>query len=348
MTECVIGSRKIGLTEPPYVIAELSGNHNGDINRALALIDVAADAGADAVKLQTYTADTITLNAATEDFQIRGGLWDGHTLHQLYQWAHTPWEWHPTLFAHAKARGIDIFSSPFDRTAVDFLATLQVNAFKIASFEMIDLPLVRYTAEQGKPIIISSGMANDEEIAQALATIRATGNQQIMLLHCISGYPTPVEQANILNIQRLAAKFNVLVGLSDHTLSNATSVAAVALGARVIEKHFTLARADGGPDSAFSLEPDELKQLCTDVRNAYLALGHAGEQRQAAEEGNRQFRRSLYTCRAINAGEPFTEENVRSVRPGFGLPPKHYDEIMGKRATRDLPFAHPLAWQDIE
>lgn len=343
-----IGNRTINENHPPYIIAEMSGNHNGDINRALKLIEVAAQSGADAVKLQTYTADTITLNSDKPDFKINGGLWDGYTLHELYDWAHTPWEWHPQLFAKAKSLSIDIFSSPFDFTAVDFLQTLNVNAFKIASFELVDLPLIKKVAQTGKPMIMSTGMANLDEIKQALAVALEWGSGDITVLHCVSGYPTPVEQANLATIKLLSDELKVNIGLSDHTLGNAAAITSVALGARVIEKHFTLSRDEGGPDAAFSLEPNELKQLCDDVKDAWHALGTASFNFKPAEEQNVQFRRSLYVSRDIKKGESFSADNIKSIRPGFGLAPKHYEAILGKTATADISAATALSWDLIE
>lgn len=343
-----IGHRAIGSNQPPYIIAELSGNHNGDINRAIELINVAAKAGADAVKLQTYTADTITLNSDKSDFKISGGLWDGYTLHELYHWAHTPWEWHPILFKHARDLGIDIFSSPFDFSAVDFLEGLNVNAYKIASFELIDLPLIKKVAQTGKPMIMSTGMANLLEIREAVAAARESGAHDISILHCVSGYPTPPEQANLRTITALAQEFNLNIGLSDHTLGNATAIASVALGATIIEKHFTLDRSEGGPDAAFSLEPEELKQLCTDTKDAWLSLGQAGFEFKEAEQGNVQFRRSLYASKAIKKGDVLSADNIRSVRPGFGLAPKHYEDILGKKALTNIEFATPMNWDLIE
>lgn len=337
-----IAGRAIGPGEQPYVIAELSGNHNGEIKRAFELIDAAADAGADAVKLQTYTADTITIDHDGEGFVIKGGLWDGRRLYQLYQEAHTPWVWHEQLFAHAKSRGLHCFSSPFDPTAIDFLETLHAPAYKIASFEIIDLPLIRKAAATGKPLIISTGMASDAEISEAVEAARSAGNGGITLLHCVSGYPTPYEDINLARIKWLADRHDCAIGLSDHTLGIAVPIAAVALGAVLIEKHMTLARADGGPDSAFSLEPAEMKQMIDGVRVAFAAIGKADYGRTESEAGNVMFRRSLYAVADIAAGEPLTEGNVRSIRPGFGMLPKFLPDVLGRRAKVDIPRGTPL------
>ncbi|WP_199609260.1 pseudaminic acid synthase [Flocculibacter collagenilyticus] len=331
-----INNRIIDSHHSPYVIAEMSGNHNGDINRAIELIKTAKACGADAVKLQTYTADTITLKSDKPDFRISEGLWQGHTLHDLYEWAHTPWEWHKTLFEKAKELNITIFSSPFDFTAVDFLEELNAPAYKIASFEVIDTPLIEYVAKTGKPMIMSTGMATKEEIAEALAVAHSTGNKQIALLHCISGYPTPVSQANLRTLLDLAESFNVPVGLSDHTMGTVAATASVALGATIVEKHFTLSREDGGPDAAFSLEPSELKQLCENVQQSWQALGIAGYECKPAEQQNLQFRRSLYVTKSVKKGELFTLDNVKSVRPGYGLAPKHLYDVLGKAAKVDI------------
>lgn len=336
-----IAGRSIGPSHSPYVIAELSGNHNGDIGRALALIDAAKAAGADAVKLQTYTADTITLDHDGPGFTIKGGLWDGRRLHELYREASTPWEWHEKLFAHARSTGITCFSSPFDPTAIAFLEKLNAPAYKIASFEIVDTPLIRIAAKTGKPLIISTGMASPGEISEALdAAKESTG---AVLLHCISAYPAPAEDANLARIPALAAKYGCAIGLSDHTLGIEVSIAAVALGACVIEKHITLQRADGGPDAAFSLEPNELAALVKGVRTAHAALGRADYGRAVSEEGNVAFRRSLYAVKDIPAGETITEENVRSIRPGYGLAPKHLPEILGRKAKRGILRGTPIS-----
>ncbi|WP_205944559.1 pseudaminic acid synthase [Pelagibius litoralis] len=339
-----IAGRQIGPGQPPYIIAELSGNHNGELERALALVEAAASAGADAVKLQTYTADTMTIDHDGQDFRIEGGLWDGKTLYELYEWAHTPWEWHEAIFAKGGELGLAVFSSPFDATAVDFLEGLGAPAYKIASFEVTDLPLIEKVAKTGKPMIISTGMANLDEIDEAMETARAHGSGEIVLLHCISGYPTPPEEVNLRTLSDLTKRFGAVSGLSDHTLGPEVPIAAVALGAHVIEKHFTLHRADGGPDAAFSLEPQELQQLCETCRTTWAALGQAGYARKPSELGNAAFRRSLYVVEDIAAGQPFTEKNLRAIRPGHGLPPKHLRDFLGKPAKNAIKRGTPLSW----
>jgi len=336
MTDITIAGRPIGPGHPPYVIAELSANHNGNLDQALRIIDAAQEAGADAVKIQTYRPDTITLESDAPDFQITEGLWAGRTLYDLYEWAHTPWEWHEALFAHAAKRGITLFSSPFDPTAVDLLESLGAPAFKIASFEAVDLPLIRHVAGKGKPMIISTGMADLDEIAEAVAAARAGGCTELVLLHCVSGYPAPASDYNLATLADMAARFGVPVGLSDHTLDNTTAIASVALGACVIEKHMTLDRAGGGPDDSFSLEPPEMAALCRDARTAWSAVGAVDYGRKSSEQGNVQFRRSLYFVRDLKAGDVITADAVRSVRPGYGLPPKMLDEVVGKRVVRDV------------
>jgi len=342
-----IAGRMIGPDQPPYVIAEMSGNHNGDIGRALALIDAAKAAGADAVKLQTLTADTITIDHDGPGFVIEGGLWHGRRLYELYQEAHTPWDWHPRLFQHAREMGITIFSSPFDPTAVEFLEKLGAPAFKVASFEIVDTPLVARMARSGKPLIISTGLASPEDITDAVTAAREAGGREIILLHCTSGYPTPASQMHLRTMPDLAAAHGTLVGLSDHTMGTAVAVAAVALGACVIEKHFTLARADGGVDSAFSLEPDELARLVADCRDAWSALGSVHYEEVEAEAAGRDHRRSLYVVADVTKGETLTPENIRSIRPGHGMAPKHLYEVLGKPAARDLKRGEPLAWELI-
>lgn len=342
-----IAGRAIGPDHPPYIIAEMSGNHNGELSRAMALIDAAKTAGADAVKLQTYTADTMTIDHHGPGFDIEEGLWKGRSLYELYQEAHTPWEWHPALFVHAKKIGITIFSTPFDTTAVDYLELLGAPAFKIASFEVIDLPLIAQVAAKGKPIVVSTGMASDVEIGEALATIRVNGNPPVVLLHCISAYPTPAKDMNLRRIAYLAERFAALPGLSDHSMGTTVAVASVALGACLIEKHFTLARSDGGPDGSFSLEPPELAELVSGTRTAWEALGRAGAGLKPSEESNLRFRRSLYVVADIKKGERFTAENLRAIRPGFGLPPKYQAQAMGQRAARDLARGTPLSLDHI-
>lgn len=342
--EITIAGRPIGPKHPPYVIAELSANHNGDLSRAIAILDAAKACGADAVKIQTYTADTITIDCDGPDFRIKGGLWDGRRLYELYQEAQTPWEWHEALFAHARKIGIPLFSTPFDFTAIDLLERLDAPAYKIASFEAIDLPLIARAARTNKPLIVSTGMADFAEIGEAVACARANGAGGLALLHCVSAYPAPPEQANLRTIADLARSFDAVAGLSDHTLGIAVAVAAVAAGASVIEKHFTLSRADGGPDSAFSLEPSELKQLTESCRAAWAALGRVSYERQEAEKANMAFRRSLYAVVDICEGELLTDANVRSIRPGFGLPPKHLPDVLGRRAKRAIPRGAALKW----
>ena len=345
--EFAIAGRAIGPDHPPFVIAELSGNHNGRLERALALVDAAAEAGADAVKLQTYTADTITLDHRGPGFVIESGLWAGRTLHDLYSEAFTPFEWHEALFAHARSRGLICFSSPFDETAIDLLERLDAPAFKIASFEAVDLPLIRRAARSGRPLIVSTGMTSPREIAEAVQTACEAG-APVALLHCVSAYPARHADANLRMIPRLAQDFGCVAGLSDHTLGTSAAVAAIALGACIIEKHVTLARADGGPDAAFSLEPQELAQLVQDGRSAWEALGGADYRRSEDEAVNRQFRRSLYVVRPVARGSALTSQDVRSIRPGFGLEPKHLDAVLGRTASRDLARGEPLALDMLE
>lgn len=331
-----IAGRKIGPSEPPFVIAELSANHNGRLDTAMRIVEEAHKAGADAVKLQTYTPDTITLDAHGEEFRIRGGLWDGRTLYDLYQEAHMPWAWHKPLFEHAKKTGITIFSSPFDSTAVDLLEDLNAPAYKIASFEAVDLPLIRYAASTGKPMIISTGMADAEEIAEAIDAAKGAGCEQLAILHCVSGYPAPASDYNLRTISDMIHRFDVITGLSDHTLDNATAVASIALGASIIEKHFTLDRDGGGPDDSFSLEPEGMRSLCRDTKTAWSALGEVGYSRRSSESVNVQFRRSLYFVRNLRKGEVVTADAIRSVRPGYGLAPKYWDQVIGRPLKCDV------------
>lgn len=343
-----IDERPIGPDQPPYIIAELSANHNGSIERAFETIDAAQRCGANAIKLQTYTADTMTIDCDAPDFMIKGGLWDGYKLYDLYKWAETPYEWHEALFAHARKRGITVFSTPFDETAVDLLEKLNTPAYKIASFEVVDLPLIRHVASTGKPIIMSTGMASEDEIEQAVATAREAGCNDLVLLHCISSYPTPMDQANLRQIPVLADRFGVLAGLSDHTMGTTASVAAVALGACLIEKHFTLSRADKGPDSEFSLEPAEFERLCLDSIDAWSALGRAGFERQIAEEGSKVFRRSLYFVKDLPAGHVIGPDDIRRIRPGMGLAPKYFDESVGSVLKVAVQRGTPASWDVVD
>nr|WP_294867099.1 pseudaminic acid synthase [uncultured Pseudogulbenkiania sp.] len=343
MKNCIeICGRKISEDFSPYVIAEMSANHNGDLAVAFRLIEEAKRAGADALKIQTYRADTITLKSDLPDFQINDGLWAGRTLFELYEWAHTPWEWHAPLFEHARKLGITIFSSPFDHTAVDLLEDLNAPAYKIASFEAVDLPLIKYVAGTGKPMIISTGMADVEEIEEAIAAARSGGCKELAILHCVSGYPAPAEDYNLRTIPDMIRRFGLVTGLSDHTLDNTTAIASVALGASIIEKHFTLDRNGGGPDDSFSLEPAELAALCRDSKTAWAALGAIDYGRKSSEMGNVKFRRSLYFVRDLKTGETIGPDDVRSVRPGFGLPPKYLDLIIGKRVLCDVVTNTPV------
>ena len=342
-----IENRQVGFGAPPFVIAEMSGNHNQSLERALELVDVAADAGAHAIKLQTYTADTMTIEHAGEGFHIAdpNSLWSGRSLYDLYQEAHTPWEWHHAIFTRARERGIIPFSTPFDDTAVDFLESLEVGAYKIASFENTDLPLIRKVARTGKPMIISTGMASLAELDESMRAAREAGCKNIVLLKCTSSYPSSPENTNINTIPHMRALFDCEVGLSDHTMGCGAAVAAVALGASVIEKHFTLSRAEGGVDSAFSLEPDELRQLVLETERAWQALGRISYGPTAAEKPSLAFRRSLYAVADIAAGEKLTTENVRAIRPGYGLPPKFIDTVIGKHAKADISRGTALRWE---
>ncbi|EPR1454510.1 TPA: pseudaminic acid synthase [Citrobacter koseri] len=343
-----IAGRKIGADFPPYIIAELSANHNGDINTAFRLIEIAKESGADAIKIQTYRPDTITIDCNKEDFQIKDGLWKGKSLYQLYEWAHTPWEWHQKLFEKAKEVGITMFSSPFDFTAVDLLEELDAPAYKIASFELVDLPLIRYVASKGKPMIMSTGMADEHEIQEAIDAAYGAGCKELVVLHCVSGYPAPAEDYNLATIPDMAKRFNVITGLSDHTIDNTTAVASVVLGANIIEKHITLDRNGGGPDDSFSLEPKDLVALCRDAKTAWMALGRVNYERKESEKGNLKFRRSLYVVKDVKKGEKLTSENVKSIRPGYGMAPKYYDDILGKHARVDLKYGTPLSFDVIE
>ena len=342
-----IAGRRIGMGAPPYVIAELSANHNGSIARAFAIMDAAKAAGADAIKLQTYTPDTITIDHDGPGFRIDDGPWRGRTLHSLYREAHMPWEWHEPLFARGRELGLAVFSSVFDETSVDLLERLGTPAYKIASFEAIDLPLIERAARTGKPLIISTGMASLGEVAEAVAAARRAGCKELALLYCISGYPTPAGEANLATIPHLAQAFGTVVGLSDHTLGVGVAAAGVALGAAIVEKHVTLRRADGGPDSGFSLEPQELIDLCRACRDAQAAVGSVRYGGKPSEATSKLHRRSLYAVADIAPGERLTARNLRSIRPGFGLPPKHLPELLGRIAARPIPRGTPIAWSMV-
>lgn len=338
-----IDNRKIGSDFSPYIIAEMSANHNGDISRAFEILEMAKRCGADAVKIQTYTQDTLTIDCDKPEFKVEGGLWSGRTLYDLYTEAHMPWEWHKPLFEKAKQLGITIFSSPFDFTAVDLLEELGAPAYKIASFEAIDLPLIEYVAKTGKPMIISTGMANEDEIREAVETAKSAGCKDLIVLHCVSGYPAPASDYNLATIPDMAKRFDVLTGLSDHTIDNTTAITSVALGACLIEKHVTLDRNGGGPDDSFSLEEPDLKQLCDDSKIAWSATGKVNYERKESEKGNLIFRRSLYVVKNIAKGERFTHENIRSIRPGYGLAPKYISAVLGQTAAKDISKGTPLS-----
>lgn len=341
----IIGDRVIGVDAEPFIVAEMSGNHNSDLDRALDIVKKAAEAGAHAIKLQTYTADTMTLDMNTPEFTVdnANNLWGGKSLYELYREASTPWDWHQAIFDYAKKLGIIAFSTPFDDTAVDFLEALDVPCYKIASFEITDLPLIRKTAETGKPIIVSTGMATLDEIADAVTTVHETGNTDLVLLKCTSSYPARPDSANLNTIPDLRRQFGCEVGLSDHTMGTGVAVASVALGATFIEKHFTLRRSDGGVDSAFSLEPDELEKLVNETRMAWQALGRVSYGPTESEKGSLLFRRSLYFVKDIKAGERVTMDDIRSIRPGYGLAPKYMEDILGKSVNRDIEAGTPVS-----
>ena len=338
----IINDRVISSSHPPYMIAEISGNHNGSFDQAKALIKYAKTAGADAVKLQTYRPDTITLESDLPDFYINEGLWKGKTLYELYDWAHTPWDWHKPLFHHAKSLDITIFSSPFDSTAVDLLEDLEAPAYKVASFEITDLPLIAYIARTRKPMIISTGMANDEEIAEAVDTAKANGCKQLALLHCVSGYPAPSSDYNLATLLDLQRRFKTTVGLSDHSLDNTTAITATALGTQIIEKHFTLDRNNAGPDDSFSLEPDEFKILSSTCKAAYESLGAVNYTIKSSEKANLKFRRSLYFTVNLKPQTTITEDHIKSVRPGHGISPKYFDAVVGKKVNQAIQKNTPV------
>lgn len=343
-TDLTIDGRKIGVGHKPYVIAELSACHNGNFDSAIQLIEIAKGAGADAVKIQTYTPDTITLDCDRPEFFIRGGLWDGQSLYQLYKNAHTPWEWHEHLFAKAQSLGITLFSSPFDNTAVELLENLNAPAYKIASFELVDLPLISRVAQVGKPMIMSTGMATLAEIEEAITCAMDHGAQEVALLHCVSGYPAPAGDYNLKTMADLKAKTGLPVGLSDHSIGSTTAIGAVSLGACIVEKHLTLDRNGGGPDDSFAIEPEEFVAYCRDINLAFEALGNVQYGMVESESGNIQFRRSLYAVDDIGMGDPITAANVRSIRPGNGLAPKHLPNLMGRRTTKHIKRGTPMHW----
>jgi len=343
-----INGRNICEEEPPYIIAELSANHNGSLENAKILIKKANQCGASAIKLQTYTAESMTIDCDRKEFKITDGLWKGYSLFQLYKEAATPYSWHEELFRYANEIGITIFSTPFDEKAVDFLNELKVPAFKIASFELLDLPLIKYAASKGKPLLISTGMGSFKEISEAVKTAKDAGCQEILLFHCISSYPTATKDANIKMISHLKKKFDVEVGLSDHTLNNNAAIASLALGATAFEKHFTLSRSHKGPDSEFSIEPNELTNLVDSTTECWKALSECDIEMSDSEQKNLVFRRSLYFVKDIKAGETINNENIRKIRPGLGLSPKYYEEVMNKRVTRDISKGEPVSWDLIK
>ncbi len=347
--EIKIGNRVLNKDSQTYIIAEMSGNHNMDYNRAVKIVEAAKEAGADAIKLQTYTADTITLNSDAPCFQItQGTLWDGTTLHKLYEEAYTPWEWQPKLKELANSLGMDCFSSPFDFTSVDFLEKMDVPAYKIASFEITDIPLIKKVASTGKPVIISTGIATVEDIELALKTCKEAGNENVILLKCSSAYPAPYESINLNTMVDMADKFGCIMGLSDHTMGSAVSIAAVAMGAKVIEKHLTLARADGGVDAAFSMEPAEFKEMVEGIRNVEKAKGIVSYDLTDKQKSQRTFSRSLFIAADIKAGDILTPENLRSVRPANGLHTKYYEELLGRKVVRDCKYGEPMSWDMVE
>ena len=343
-----IDGRRIGLDYEPYIVAELSANHNGDLKEALKTIEEAAKCGADAIKIQSYTPDTMTIDCNKDEFQIKGGLWDGYNLYKLYEWAHTPFEWHNALFEKAKEVGITLFSTPFDETAVELLEALNTPAYKVASFELTDLPLIKRVAETGKPIIMSTGMANISEIEEAISTARDNGCDELIVLHCISAYPAPFEQANLATISDIATRFNVITGLSDHTLGTTAAIASVALGACFIEKHFILDRSKKGPDSEFSIEPEQLKSIVSQSKEVYKSIGNPGYEVKSAESENLKFRRSIYFIEDVPAGTVITKKHIKRIRPGYGLPCKYYDTLIGKKAVANITRGTAAKWELID
>lgn len=346
--EIEIAGKKIGKNYPPYVIAEMSANHNGEIASAYRLIEVAHRMGADAVKMQTYKPSTITLDCSSDDFLIKEGLWAGRYLYDLYEEAHTPWDWHSELFHYAATLGITIFSSPFDSTAVDLLEDLNTPAYKIASFEAVDLPLIKYVAATKKPLIISTGMASEIEISEAVEAAYEGGCSQLALLRCVSGYPAPADQYNLSTITDMRSKYGLVTGLSDHTISNVTAIASVALGASIIEKHFTLDRSGGGPDDSFSLEPEQLKDLCLSAKEAWSSIGAISYGHKSIEKTSIQHRRSLYFVKNLKLGDVITEDSIRSVRPGNGLAPKYLDALVGLKVNQEVCFGCATSIDQID
>jgi len=344
-----VANKNISQHHEPFIIAELSGNHSQSLDTAIEMVEQAAKAGVDAIKLQTYTADTMTLDCPQDDFQIQdeNNLWQGNSLHKLYQKAHTPWQWHKTLFDKANELGLIAFSSPFDASAVDFLETLDVPCYKIASFENNDIPLLAHVAKTGKPVIMSTGMASIEELTEAVDCLRANGCTELILLKCTSAYPAKASDANLKTISDLRSKFNCEIGLSDHTLGLGVSIAAVALGATVIEKHFVLSREGGGVDAEFSLEPQEFQTLVQESRRAAQAIGEVKYSGTENEQASKQYRRSIYISKSVKSGDVLTSENIKVIRPGFGLAPKHYYQVIGLKVNKDLVKGTPLSWQDI-
>jgi pseudaminic acid synthase len=336
------------IKERVFIIAELSANHNGSLDTAIETIRAAKRAGADCIKLQTYTADTMTINSRKPGFTIEGTIWDGKNLYELYEEAYTPWEWHETLFKTAKEEGLVCFSSPFDRSAVDFLESLDVPAYKIASFEITDIPLIEYVASKGKPVIISTGIASTEDIELAVDACKRMGNHDIAVLKCTSSYPAPIEEANMTMVKDLAERYNVISGLSDHTIGNTAPVVATCFGAKIIEKHFILDRSIGGPDASFSMNEGEFKDMVDAVREAEKAIGTVDYNLTEKQKKGREFSRSLYVVEDIKQGEPFTEKNVRSIRPGFGMHPKFFKEILGKKASKNLEKGDPMSFNVVE
>jgi pseudaminic acid synthase len=343
-----INGRKIGNEFPPYIIAEMSANHNGDINNAYKIIDKVKLSGADAVKLQTYHPDIITMDMSTPEFMINGGLWGGQSLHSLYKSAFMPWEWHKPLFEYAKKNDITIFSSPFDNTAVDLLEDLDTPAYKIASFEVIDVPLIKYVAQTKKPMIISTGMADHDEIYEAVEAARESGCKELALLHCVSSYPAPSSDYNLRTLPDIQQKFQTVIGLSDHTINNITALSSIALGASIIEKHVTLDRTNGGPDDSFSLEPEELNSLCIEAKIAWESLGKINYETKLSEKENLKFRKSLYVVKDLEAGEKLSINNIRAIRPGYGLHPRYYDQLIGSKVVKKVSKGTPISWELVK